>query len=93
MTVAVLTFEIRLPWCHSLKEKRMERQRLIHKIQNQFHVSVAEIDAQDVHQTLVLGVASIAASAAQADSILDHILTFAENNSEGELAAVHRELI
>lgn len=93
MTVAVLTFEIRLPWCHSLKEKRMERQRLIKKIQNQFHVSVAEIDAQDVHQTLVLGVASIAASAAQADSILDHILTFAENNSEGELTAVHRELI
>lgn len=71
----------------------MERQRLISKIQNQFHVSVAEIDAQDVHQTLVLGVASIAANTAQADSILDHVLTFAESSSEGELTAVHRELI
>lgn len=88
-----MTFEIRLPWCHSLKEKRMERQRLISKIQNQFHVSVAEIDAQDVHQTLVLGVASIAANTAQADSILDHVLTFAESNSQGELTAIHRELI
>lgn len=71
----------------------MERQRLISKIQNQFHVSVAEIDAQDVHQTLVLGVASIAANTAQADSILDHVLTFAESNSQGELTADHRELI
>ena len=41
MTVAVMTFRLRAPWVHSLKEKRMIVKSLTAKLQNTFHVSAA----------------------------------------------------
>lgn len=65
----IVGVEIRLyaPWVHSLKEKRMIVKSLVSKIQNHFHVSAAEVGEQDVHQTIVIGVASIVPHRAQAD--------------------------
>ncbi|MBQ1493289.1 MAG: DUF503 domain-containing protein, partial [Blautia sp.] len=59
MQVAVMTFRLHAPWVHSLKEKRMIIKSIMAKIQNKFHVSVAEVDEQDIHQILVIGVAAI----------------------------------
>ena len=50
MEIAVVTFRLHAPWVHSLKEKRMIVKSIIAKVQNQFHVSVSEIDEQDIHQ-------------------------------------------
>lgn len=88
------TLEIRLyaSWVHSLKEKRMIVKSLIAKIRNQFNVSVAEVQDQDVHQSIVLGLACVAGNTALADSIMDHVLTFIENNTEAEIIAVRREI-
>ena len=68
--------ELRLyaPWVHSLKEKRMAVKSLIGKIRSRYTVSAAEIDEQDIHQTIVIGVAAIVAHTAQADSVMDDIL-------------------
>lgn len=49
MEIATITFRLHAPWVHSLKEKRMIVKSIITKVQNQFHVSVAEIDEQDIH--------------------------------------------
>ena len=46
MKIAVMTFRLHTPWVHSLKEKRMIVKSLIAKLQNKFHVSVAEVDEQ-----------------------------------------------
>ena len=54
-----MTFRLRASWVHSLKEKRMIVKSLIAKLQNRFHVSAAEIDEQDTHQIIVIGVAAI----------------------------------
>lgn len=88
------TLEIRLyaSWVHSLKEKRMIVKSLIAKIRNQFNVSVAEVEDQDVHQSIVLGLACVAGNTALADSIMDHVLTFIENNTEAEIILVRREI-
>jgi uncharacterized protein YlxP (DUF503 family) len=88
------TAQIRLfaPWAQSLKEKRMVVRSIIEKTRNQFHVSVAEVEDQDIHQSIVIGVACVAATAAQADSIIDHILDFIENNTEASITDVHREI-
>lgn len=88
------TLEIRLyaSWVHSLKEKRMIVKSLIAKIRNQLNVSVAEVEDQDVHQSIVLGLACVAGNTALADSIMDHVLTFIENNTEAEIIAVRREV-
>ena len=93
MRVALLTVKLYAPWVHTLKEKRMEAKSLLAKIRNQFNVSAAETDAQDVHQTIILGFAAIAADAAQADSILDHVLHFLEANTEAETLSAEREIL
>lgn len=91
MLVATLEIKLYAPWGHSLKEKRMEVKSLTAKIGNKFNVSVAETAEQDTHQTIVIGVAAIAA--AGADSILDHVLNFIESNSEAEIVSAEREIL
>lgn len=88
------TLEIRLyaSWVHSLKEKRMIVKSLIAKIRNKFNVSIAEVEDQDVHQSIVLGLACVAGNTAFADSTMDNVITFIENNTEAEFIGVQREL-
>lgn len=88
------TLEIRLyaSWVHSLKEKRMIVKSLIAKIRNKFNVSIAEVEDQDVHQSIVLGLACVAGNTTLADSIIDNVIAFIENNSEAEFIGVQREL-
>ncbi len=93
MLIATVKIKIHLPWVHSLKEKRMVVKSLIAKLGNKFNVSVAEIEEQNIHQIAVLGVAGIAGDAAMADSVIDHVLNFTEENTEGEIISVEREVI
>jgi len=85
MKIATITFRLHAPWVHSLKEKRMIVKSLIAKLQNKFHVSVAEIAEQDVHQIIVIGVAAIVPHNAQADSLMEDISRFVEENTEAEV--------
>ena len=93
MKIATITFRLRAPWVHSLKEKRMIVKSLVAKLQNKFHVSAAEIDEQDVHQIIVVGVASIVPHNAMADSLMDEISEFVESNTEAEIVEEIREVI
>lgn len=93
MQIAVLTVRLYAPWVHSLKEKRMEVKSLLARLRNKFNVSAAEVGEQDTHQTIVVGIAAIAADSSQADSILDHLLNFIEASTEAEIMSVQRELL
>ena len=92
MEIATITFRIHAPWVHSLKEKRMIVKSITAKIQNKFHVSAAEIDEQDVHQIIVIGVAGIVPHTAMADSLMDEISSFVEENTEAEILDEFREI-
>ncbi len=92
MVIAVLTVTLRASWVHSLKEKRSALKSLMAKIRNKFNVSVAETNAQDAHQTLVLTVAAVAADRPQADSIKENIQRFIEENTDAEVIGVEAEL-
>ena len=93
MNIATMTFKLRAPWVHSLKEKRMIVNSLVAKLQNKFHASVAEIDEQDTHQIIVIGVAAIVPHNAMADSLMDSISEFVEMNTEAEIIDEEREVI
>lgn len=93
MLIAAMKIRLRAPWVHSLKEKRMVVKSLIGKISSRYRVSVAEVEEQDIHQTIVVGVASIVPHQAQADSVLDEILRFVEQATEAEIVDVERELL
>ena len=92
MMVAVMRFRLRAPWVHSLKEKRMIVKSLIARLQNRFHVSAAEVDEQDTHQIIVIGVAAIAPHNALADSLMEEISHFVEENCEAEIVDEEREI-
>lgn len=80
-----MTFRLHAPWVHSLKEKRMVVKSLITQLQNRFHVSAAELDEQDTHQIIVIGVAAIVPHNAIADSLMEKISQFVESASEAEV--------
>ena len=92
MNIAVMTFRLRTPWVHSLKEKRMIVKSLIARLQNRFHVSAAEIDEQDTHQIIVIGMAAVVPHNAMADSLMDEISQFVEDNTEAEILEETREV-
>ena len=92
MKIATITFRMQAPWVHSLKEKRMIVKSIVAKLQNKFHVSAAEIDEQDIHQIIVIGVAAIVPHNALADSLMDEISQFVEENTEAEILDEQREI-
>ena len=87
-----MTFRLRAPWVHSLKEKRMIVKSLVARLQNRFHVSAAEIADQNIHQSIVIGVATIVPHNALADSVMDEISAFVEENCEAEVVEEEREI-
>ena len=92
MIIATITFKLHAPWVHSLKEKRVIVKSILAKLQNRFHVSAAEIDEQDTHQIIVIGVAAIVPHNARADSLMESISRFVEENYEAEIIDEEREL-
>ena len=74
----------------SLKDKRQARRSLIEKTRQRFNVSISEVVAQDVHQTLVVGIAVVSGDMAHAQNSLDEIIRFMENNPNAELIGVEK---
>ncbi|MFV0314928.1 MAG: DUF503 domain-containing protein [Anaerotignum sp.] len=72
-------------WVLSLKEKRMVVKSLVDKTKHKFHVSVAEVDCQDHHKTIVIGFACVTNEKRHADTMIQNILRFMEQNTEAEL--------
>jgi len=92
MKIAILKIKLYAPWVHSLKEKRMVVKSLLAKIRNKFHVSAAEVEDQDVHQSIIIGIASIVPNSAQADAMMDEIVHFIEQSTEAEIVEEEREI-
>jgi len=92
MLIGSVQINIYAPWVHSLKEKRMLVKSLCAKVRNTFNVSIAEVEAQDLHQRIVLGIACVVGNAAMADSVIDNVLHFIECNTEGEIIDICREM-
>lgn len=92
LNVAVMAFRLRASWVHSLKEKRMIVKSLVSRIQNNFHVSVVEAAEQDTHQIIVIGVAAVVPNSGKADSLMDSISAFVEENTDAEILDEEREI-
>lgn len=88
-----MVITLHAPLVHSLKEKRTIVKSICAKAANKFNISIAEIDAQDSHQTIIIGLACVTNKVNIADSILDNVLNFIESNTEAEIIAVDREIL
>ncbi len=92
MIIGVLTLEFRLHGNRSLKGKRKIAQSLKQKLRNTFNVAVAEIEAMDAHEKLVLGVVTTANATQQVESRLSKALAMIEAISPAELTNCKTEI-
>jgi uncharacterized protein YlxP (DUF503 family) len=74
MTVGSLRVRLLVREARSLKDKRQVVQSIKDRLRNQFNISIAEVDALDNRQVIVLGVATVAADASLVRSTLDAIV-------------------
>ncbi len=93
MVVGFGTIELRLHGVHSLKEKRGIVRSVVQRVQNQFHVSVAEVGALDDHQTALIGFAVASNDKRLANSILDKVVDAVEDFGLAEVGNVELEVI
>ena len=82
---AKLTFYI--AHAASLKDKRQVCRSLIDKTRQKFNVSVAEVDTQDLRQTLTVGIAVVSGDAGHAKNFMDEIIRYMDGNTEAELTS------
>jgi len=68
--VGLQTWELHLAGCRSLKEKRRILKSLKDRLHNQFNVSVAETDHQDVWQRAELTCCVVATDRRHTESVL-----------------------
>ena len=93
MVIAYALFDLHLPGCRGLKEKRMIVRSLKSRIRNDFEVSVAEVDGQDLLQRAQIGVGVVGPDQEPLDALLQRILQFVESNLEGEVLDYKNEFI
>jgi uncharacterized protein len=85
---------LRLPGCHSLKEKRQVLQGQLRRVRSKFEVAVAEVSEQDRWQVAGVAVVCVANDHAHADRVLAAALAFLrEGEGEYQVATVTTELI
>ena len=70
MVVGIVTWELHLAGCQSLKDKRQVLKSLKDRLQDRFNVSVAETDHHDLWQRAEISCCVLATDRRQAESVL-----------------------
>ena len=63
------------------------------RLRNEFEVSAAEVGAQDLLERAELAVAAVGPDQVPLDALLQKILSFVEDNLDGELLSYRNEFI
>jgi uncharacterized protein YlxP (DUF503 family) len=92
MFIESATFDLLLPGdSQSLKQKRSYVRPILAMLKK-YEVSVAEVDFHDLHGRARIGVAAVAAEAAQARAVVDTCENQVAGRPEIELLSVKRRL-
>ncbi len=92
MVVASQTWELSIPGCSSLKEKRAVVRSLKDRLRHKFNVSVAETGHHDVHARAQITVALVATDRRFAQSVLDQTDFFVQEHGRAVILDVHSDL-
>jgi uncharacterized protein len=92
MLVALERYDLRIPACGSLKEKRHVVKTLTNAIRSTFNVSVAEVDHHDLWQRAALTVACVAREHREVEALLDDAVRYL-NGQEYELLSAERQVV
>ncbi len=92
MIVGTLQVRLLLRQSHSLKDKRQVVKSIKDRLRNSFNVSVAEVDALDKHQLVVLGVAMVSNEAHHLKVALGQIVQALRTHPVAELLSHEIEI-
>lgn len=76
MIIGVCKIELRLEWNHSLKGKRQVFRSISTRVHSKFNVSVAEIENNDRHTLLTLGVSCVSNNSRHANEVLSKVVDY-----------------
>ena len=93
MTIGFCRRELYLPESGSLKNKRSVVKSLVARIRQKFNVSVSEVDAHDLWQKAVLGVAIVSTESAYANQVLSKVVNLVEGEMRVQLLDYTLEMI
>lgn len=93
MVVGVMTLELEIPGAMSLKDKRQVLSKLRDRVHSKFNVSLAEIEANDVWNLAVVGVAIVSNQQVHANQVLSKVLDLVEEIHDCDVADVSMEFL
>lgn len=90
MFAAVVEFELFLPDCHTLKQKRAVLRPVLDGLQRRHHVAAAEVGMQDKWQRADIAAATVAGTHSHVQDVLDAVERFVWSFPELEVLAERR---
>lgn len=78
MKILVMRVDLKANYVHSLKEKRMIVKSLTGRLQNKFNISIREVENQDLHQLISIGIVKLDLNNKESDQAKDKIIDFIE---------------
>jgi uncharacterized protein YlxP (DUF503 family) len=93
MLVALERFDLRIPGCRSLKEKRHVVKTLTAAVRQRFPVSVAEVDHHDLWQRSAIAVAAVGADQHHLRRVMHEVEKLVERWGEVEVIDAELQLL
>jgi uncharacterized protein YlxP (DUF503 family) len=88
--VAAVRFELFLPDCHTLKQKRAVVKPILEGARRRYHVAAAEVSHLDSWQRADLGVSTVGNAVTHLTEVLDEVERFVWSFPEIEVLAARR---
>jgi len=80
MNVGICQIKLHISESRSLKDKRRIVKSVVARLKNQYNISIAEVDDQDLWQLVTLGIACVSNQSQHIDEILSKVMSFIINN-------------
>lgn len=93
MIIGTAKIQLSANWVHSLKEKRMIVKSIVDKVKHKFNVSIAEVENQDYHQTITIGLACVSNDSKHANSVVQEVVSYIEDNTEASVEYIDIEIL
>ncbi|MGD0352602.1 MAG: DUF503 domain-containing protein [Dehalococcoidia bacterium] len=80
MNVGICRIKLHISESRSLKDKRRIVKSVVSRLSNQYNISIAEVDDQDLWQLVTLGIACVSNQSQHVDETLSKVMAFITNN-------------
>lgn len=80
MNIGVCKLKLHIPGSQSLKDKRSVVKSITSRLQNQFNISIAEVDDHDRWQIATIGIACVSNHNYRVDEVISSVISAIEHD-------------